>query len=157
MEQFNPRRFSKEAYEESDLICRLETIRLFSSHPIYRAVLSDDYYTNSKHRADIVLINRITGVHDYSLEVEMKWSWVDRFPYKDIQFLPRKKEKWDDPSFTFGKPTHWILFNRDATQHLVIFDNVIRNISEKRMVQCQVRGLEELYCIPLKYALFNYL
>jgi len=156
----NARSFRLEAKQDSDLICRLEAIRLFSIHPIYRAVLTEQHYPDDpkvEFRVDLVLINRITGEHEHNLEVEMKRSWVDQFPFRDIQFLPRKKEKWDDPRFTYGKPTHWILFNRDASQHLVVFDHVIRDISELRMVNCQVRGLEELYCIPLEYALFNYL
>lgn len=156
----NPRRFSLAAKQDSDLVCRLEAVRLFSVHPKYKAVLAEDYYPDDEHveyRVDMLLINRETGEHEHSLEVEMKRSWVDYFPYQDIQFLPRKKEKWDDPRFTYGKPTHWLLFNHDASQHLVVFDRVIREISELRMVNCQVRGLEELYCIPLKMAKFNYL
>ena len=160
LEQFNPRKFRRESHQDSDLICRLEAIRLFYHHPTYKAVLAEDYYPEDEevqYKADIALVNRVTGAHEHCLEVEMKRSWVDEFPYKDIQFLPRKKEKWDDPKFTFGKPTHWVLFNRDASQHLVIFDSVIRNISDVRMVSCQVRGLEELYTIPTKFAYLNYL
>jgi hypothetical protein len=156
----NPRRFNLTAKQDSDLVCRLEAIRLFHNHPTYKAILAEDYYHDDPHsefRVDMVLINRHTGEHEHSLEVEMKRSWVDEFPFRDIQFLPRKKEKWDDPRFTYGKPTHWLLFNRDASQHLVVFDRVIREISELRMVNCQVRGLEELYCIPLEMAKFNYL
>lgn len=156
----NPRQFSITAKQDSDLICRLEAIRLFHQHPKYKAVLAEDFYHDDNkvgYRVDVLLINRLNGEHEHNLEVEMKRSWVDRFPFKDIQFLPRKKEKWDDPRFTYGRPTHWMLFNRDASQHLVVFDSVIREISELRMVNCQVRGLEELYCIPLEYAKFNYL
>lgn len=156
----NPRRFSLAAKQQSDLVCRLEAIRLFDNHPIYKAVLAEELYPDderSEFRVDMALVNRHTGEHEHSLEVEMKRSWVDYFPYRDIQFLPRKKEKWDDPVFTYGKPTHWLLFNHDASQHLVVFDHVIREISELRMVNCQLRGLEELYCIPLKFAKFNYL
>lgn len=152
----NPRKFSKTSYQDSDLVCRLEAIRMFSSHPTYKAVLAEDYYEDAKYKVDIVIVNRVTGAHEHNLEVEMKRAWVDEFPFKDIQFLPRKKEKWDDPEFTYGKPTHWVLFNRDATQHIVVLDNVIRNTSELRMVNCQVRGLEELYCIPTKFAYLNY-
>lgn len=156
----NARSFRLEAKQDSDLICKLEAIRLFSNHPIYKAVLTEDHYQDDpkvEFRVDLVLINRHTGEHEHNLEVEMKRVWVDEFPFRDIQFLPRKKEKWDDPRFTYGKPTHWVLFNRDASQHLVVFDHVIRDISELRMVKCQVRGLEELYCIPLRFAKFNYL
>ena len=156
----NARRFRLEAKQDSDLLCRLEAIRLFYQHPIYKAVLAEDFYPDDpkvEFRVDLVLINRITGEHEHNLEVEMKRAWVDEFPFRDIQFLPRKKEKWDDPRFTYGKPTHWLLFNRDASRHLVVFDRVIREISELRMVSCQVRGVEELYCIPLDMAKFDYL
>jgi hypothetical protein len=158
--QFNPRQFSRESHQDSDLRCRLETIRLFSSHPTYKAVLAEEYYHDDPevmYKVDMLLINRHTGEHEQNLEVEMKRSWIDEFPFRDIQFLPRKAEKWSDPRFTYGKPTHWVLFNCDATQHLVVFDHVIRNLTEKRMVNCQVRGLEELYCIPKNLAHLNYL
>lgn len=156
----NPRQFNIEAKQSSDLICRLEALRLFSKHPKYKAVLAEDFYPDDERaefRVDILLIDRSSGAHTHNLEVEMKRAWKHSFPFHDIQFLPRKMEKWDDPVFTYGRPTHWLLFNHDASQHLVVFDSVIRNTSELRWVKCQVRGMEQLYCIPKQYAKFNYL
>ena len=156
----NPRTFSVAAHQDSDLVCKLETIRLFAKHPMYKAVFAEDYYINDpnvQYKVDIVVLDRVSGAHVFNLEVEMKRAWLDEFPYKDVQFLPRKKEKWDDPDFTYGKPTHWVLFNHDASRHVVIFDTVIRELSELRMVNCQVRGEEELYYIDLSHAYFDYL
>lgn len=153
----NPRAYNEVAHQSSDLICKLEAIRLFSKHPKYKAVLAEDLYQDCIYKADICLINRETGEHEQNLEVEMKRIWENRFPFKDIQFLPRKKEKWDNPDFTWGKPTHWLLFNHDCSQHLVVFDSVIRSLSDIRPVKCQVRGNEDLYVIDLSSAQFNYL
>lgn len=120
--------------------------------------MAEDFYPDDEramYRADMVLVKN--GEHVFSLEVEHKWIWDQAFPWPDVQFLPRKKEKWNDPDFTYGKPTHFIMFNRDASRHLVIFDEVIRNISDTRMVNCQQRGPEELYVIPLDQVHFDYL
>lgn len=156
--QYNARTYRPIARERSDLLCKLKTIELFSRHPRYRAVMAEDFYPEDpgvQYRADIILTEN--GEHVFSLEVEYKWIWDQEFPWRDVQFLPRKKEKWDDPRFTYGKPTHFIMYNRDASRHLVIFDETIRNISDKRIVNCQQRGLEELYVIPLDQVHFDYL
>lgn len=141
-------------------MCKLEAIRLFSRHQKYRAVFADNWYFNdqrSGYRVDILLINNLTREHDHSLEVEHKLPWEAKFPYKDLQFLPRKKEKWDDPAFTYGRPTHFMMFNRDINRHLVVFDHTIRSVSEQRLVDCKGRGMEWLYCIPLDQVYFDYL
>ncbi len=156
--QYIARQYRPQDKEQSDLLCKLETIRLFSTHPKYRAVMAEDFYPDDKrvqYRADMILVE--DGVHKYSLEVEHKWIWDQEFPWPDVQFLPRKKEKWDDPRFTYGKPTHFIMYNRDASRHLVIFDDTIRNLENRRMVNCQQRGLEELYYVPLDQVHFDYL
>lgn len=156
----NPRTYRSDAREQSDLMCKLKTIQLFSSHPKYRAVMAEDMYPEDEHsiyRVDIVLINKETGEHECSLEVEHKWIWDQEFPWPDVQFLPRKKEKWDDPRFTYGKPTHFIMYNRDASRHLVVFDETIRNLEDRRLVHCQKRGDEWLFYIPLSKVYFDYL
>lgn len=158
--QFNPRQYSPEVKQESDLYCKLAAIELFSRHGKYKAVMTDDFYPDDRqsiYKVDLVLVDRSTGEHVYGLEVERKWNWVLQFPFPDMQFLPRKKEKLDDPFFTYGRPTHFIIFNRDATRHAVIFDHVIRGLSEKRSVKCPVRGMEDLYVIPLEDVIFDYL
>lgn len=158
----NPRQFSESSFNSADALAKDAAVRLFSYHPRYRAVWAEDYYRNDpgvRYMADMVIVDRDSCDHVYSLEVEVKSTWrsgVD-FPYRDIQFVPRKMEKWGDPSFTYGRPTHWMLFNEDASKHLVVFDDTIRCLSEKRWVRCQVRGMEELYCIDKSLAYIDHL
>lgn len=151
-----------ESYIRNDSLAKDATVRLFCNHPQYRAVWVEDYYRDDpgvQYKVDLVLIDRETNKHEYSVEVEVKTSWKSNsdFPYKDIQFVPRKLEKWTNPDFTYGKPTHWIMFNEDTSRHLVVFDNTIRNISESRLVNCQIRGMEKLYYIDRSTAYFDYL
>ena len=157
----NPRTFNPSAFETSDSLAKDAAVRLFCSHPSYRAVWAEDYYrgTETQYKADLVVVDRKTLEHVYSLEVEVKSTWKSNssFPYSDIQFVPRKMEKWTDPKFTFGKPMHWILFNEDASRHLVVFDSVIRGINGTRWVNCQVRGMEKLFFIDKSQAHFDYL
>lgn len=154
--------YIQESHDRADALAKDATVKLFCSHPIYRAVWVEDYYRddpNNKYKVDLVLVDRKTNQHAYSVEVEVKSTWSSNrdFPYQDIQFVPRKLEKWTDPQFTYGKPTHWIMFNEDATRHLVVFDESIRKISESRLVKCQVRGMEKLYYIDKSKAHFDYL
>ena len=50
------------------------------------------------------------------------------FKYDDIQILSRKKKIWFDPNINLGKPTMFIMFNADLTNHLVITSHTMIDI-----------------------------
>lgn len=155
----NPRQFDLKAKQECDMMCKQKAIILFSSHPLFKAVLAEDYYIfddTVEFKVDVILLDRVTGQHVANVEVERKMLWKDRFPFKDIQFLSRKMEKWTNKFYTFGKPTHWMLFSEDYSEHLVVFDEDIKCCNETRIIET-VRGKDRLFVIPLDRAHFNYL
>lgn len=156
----NPRRFRVQQYLDSDEICRRKVVELFEKHLRFKAVVMEELYPEDpevKFKADVAIVDRETGEHAYNIECEIKRKWIDYFPFHDVQFLERKKEKLDNPDFTYGRPTFFIIFNKTLDRHLVITHDVIRNLSDKRLVNCPVRGPEEMYIIPLDKVIFDYL
>lgn len=158
----NPRKFNKESFDMADSLAKDTAVRLFSYHPQFRAAYTEDYYRDdleAMYKIDLVIIDRQTSEHTYGLEVEVKSDWKSNsdFPFHDVHFLPRKFEKWTDPKYTYGKPVHWIMFNQDGSRHLIVFDDDIRALHKKKVVNCRQRGPEELFVVDHKAVYFDYL
>lgn len=158
----NPRKFNRESFELLDTLAKDSAVRLFSYHPQFRAVYTEDYYRDDpecKYKIDLIIVDRQTSEHVYGLEVEVKPAWKSNqdFPFHDVHFLPRKFEKWTNYNYSYGKPVHWIMFNEDTSRHLVVFDEDIRALSRKKVVNCVDRGTEELYVVDHKAVHFDYL
>jgi hypothetical protein len=95
------------------------------------------------------------GDSSFAVEVEVKSAWVGlSFPFDDIQFLPRKYEKWFDEKYNLGHRTHWLLFNKDLSHHLMVRDNEIKSAMENnqfRQVYLDRHDCSENFlCIPFK-------
>ena len=91
----------------------------------------------------------------FAVEVEVKSAWVGlEFPFEDIQFLPRKYEKWFDKKYTLGHRTHWLLFNKDLSHHLMVRDVEIKHAMEfnsfRDVFLTNHDCKEKFLCIPFK-------
>ena len=109
--------FIQKEYDENDARAKHKVRELFSMHKVCKDFILTD--PSNKYSVDFYVSKN--GNHIANVEVEVKKSWKGmNFIYDDIQILPRKKKMWFDESINLGKPTMFIMFNADLTNHLVI-------------------------------------
>ena len=109
--------FIQKEYDENDARAKRKVRELFSMHKVYKNFILTD--PSNKYSVDFYVSKN--GIHVANVEVEVKKSWKGmNFRFDDIQILPRKKKTWFDESINLGKPTMFIMFNADLTNHLVI-------------------------------------
>lgn len=118
--------FIQSEYNENDARAKNKLIELFSQTPRYNTHILVEPL--NKYTVDFYVINP-TGNHIANIEVEVKNAWcgVD-FVYHDIQLLPRKQKFWLDPKHHLNKPTMFVMFNSDLSNHLVIMSETMRRI-----------------------------
>lgn len=118
--------FIQKEYDENDSRAKCKVRELFSISEKYKNYILIEPV--NKYSVDFYVTQR-DGKHVANVEVEVKkvWRGMD-FRYDDIQILPRKKKMWFDTNINLGKPTMFIMFNADLTNHLVIKSPVMVDI-----------------------------
>lgn len=120
--------FLQQEYNENDARAKAKLIELMKITPGYKTctlVEPKDPYTVDFH----VYRN---GGHFANIEVEVKKTWKTKeFTYSDIQLLPRKKKFWEDETHNLGRPTMFVMFNQDLSNHLVILSDKMQEIFSK--------------------------
>ena len=149
--------FIQSEYNENDARAKNKLIELFSETPRYnRCVLNEplnpytvDFYVNDSN-----------GKHIANIEVEVKNAWrTFDFTYSDIQLLPRKKKFWVDPTHHLNKPTMFVMFNRDLSNHLVIMSDVMQQIyfgSASRSYGTEKTRNDDFFVAKKSQVLFSY-
>lgn len=121
--------FIQKEFDENDGRAKNKLRTLLMKHPKYSSctlVEPSDPFT-----VDFYVKNK-KGEHVANIEVEVKKTWKGSdFKYNDIQLLPRKKKFWTEERYHKGKPTMFVMFNIDLTNHLVILSDKMEEIFSK--------------------------
>lgn len=119
--------FSKKDYEKFDQAAKDRPVSLFKNNPNMSAYQLVE--PTNPHTVDFYMMK--DGVHVANVEVEVKAVWQGHdFPYSDIQLLPRKKKFWTEDAHHQGKPTFFVMFNRDQSRHFLVRSKIMKKIFE---------------------------
>lgn len=150
-------KFSQSAYDAFDKKAKYKLIEIMAANPKFQNCTLREPVDQYTADFEFYLFDRHIG----NIEVEVKSSWVgEKFPFADIQLLPRKKKFWFDKQWK-GKPTAFVMFNHDLSHHLVLTNSRMRSIYEgndRRQYQnLMTRATEDnFYVCPTIYAKMDY-
>ncbi len=139
--------FSEILYNKHDFKAREKVIEIFKETFSNKETTLELKEPLDKYQADIDVYknNKLIG----HLELEIKNNWInDKFPFKDVQFLERKKK--------YNKKTIWVLFNKNLSRHLVAKIKDIIKCPTRNVVNKYSNGeLETFYIVPISMVKFN--
>lgn len=126
--------FIQKEFDENDGRAKAKFRELFAQTPRYNKCTliepSDQYAIDFE-------VNTRKGLHIANIEVEVKNAWHGfNFAYDDIQILPRKQKFWMEDRYNKGKPTMFVMFNSDLSNHLVITSEKMVEIFTKGNTRC---------------------
>lgn len=140
------KRFSQSLHKETDKIAKKAAMKLCSKNR--RVTLIEN---PNRHAVDLLIYNK-KDEHIGNIEVEIKRNWAagEDFKFPNVNFLSRK-EKY----CRLTKPTIFVIFNADLSQHLVIKDTDVLASPLEEVRNRYVHSGELFYKIPLTRVKFN--
>lgn len=156
--------FDQALHDQCDNKARNAVKEIFKDSRVFIRDIASVYpgVGNSFMSADLGVIKGLSHICNLEVEISLQWTNHNGIQYsKDknhVTFLETKVFNWQNPEYTFGKKTHWVLFNKNCDKHYFVHhDNIIKSIMMNKWEYKDTlnRGLRKFLLIPKEYIRLN--